>query len=261
MNPCTDLTYTSPPRNAGLFPSLRFYAKLMTIFISEGIKASKSYTGDDWVHASMRVFKGLEESGIQFSLEGMENITAVNAPVVFIGNHMSTLETFILPALIQSRKDVTFVVKESLIHYPFFKHVLISRDPIVVGRSNPRDDLRNVLEGGVQRLQQGRSIIIFPQSTRSTQLEKRRFNTIGVKLAKKAGVPIVPVALKTDAWSQGNLIKDMGPLLAAKKVHITFGKPLEITSANGKEEHEAVYRFIESHLASWGTEDNKVLAP
>lgn len=261
MNPCTDLAYTSPPRHGGLFPSLRFYAKLMHIFISEGIKASKSYTGDDWAHASMRVFKGLEESGIQFSLEGMENITAIKTPVVFIGNHMSTLETFILPALIQPRKDVTFVVKESLIHYPFFKHVLISREPIVVGRSNPRDDLRNVLEGGAQRLEQGRSIIIFPQSTRSTQLDKRRFNTIGVKLAKRAGVPIVPVALKTDAWSQGNLIKDMGPLIASKKVHITFGAPLDISSANGKDEHEAVYNFIESHLTSWKNEDIKALRP
>jgi len=32
---------------------------------------------------------------------------------VFIGNHMSILETFVLPCLIQPHRDVTFVVKES----------------------------------------------------------------------------------------------------------------------------------------------------
>lgn len=251
MNPCFGTSYTSPNHPTPSFPSLRFYSKLIGIFISEGIKASKSYTGDDWVHASMRVLRALESSGVKLTIEGMEQITALDTPAIFIGNHMSTLETFILPALVQSRKDVTFVVKESLVRYPFFKHVLLSRDPIIVGRANPREDLKNVLNGGLERLQAGRSIIIFPQSTRATQLNKRHFNTIGVKLAKKAQVPVIPVALKTDAWSQGKRIKDLGPILPNVPVHITFGAPLAIESTNGKEEHEQIYNFIEAHLNTW----------
>lgn len=252
MHPCKDNTYTSPQRSTPVLPSLRFYAKLMHIFVTEGIKASKAYTGEDWVLASLRVFKALEESGAKFSIDGMENITAMEGPAIFIGNHMSTLETFILPALIQSRKDVTFVVKESLVHYPFFKHVLLSRDPILVGRTNPREDLKAVLDGGLKRLQNGRSIIIFPQSTRSVELQKQHFNSIGVKLARRAKVPVVPVALKTDAWSAGSLIKDFGPIISSKPIHFNFGTPIEISSANGKEEHEHIYTFIESRLKQWG---------
>lgn len=251
MNPLNATAYTSPARTAPSFISLRFYLKLLWIVVSEGHKAAKKYTGDDWVHASMRVFAALEESGVNFTIEGMDRYTALDTPAVFIGNHMSTLETFILPALIQPHMDVTFVVKESLLRYPFFKHVLSSRDPIVVGRSNPREDLKNVLDGGVQRLKEGRSIIIFPQSTRSASLDAKQFNSIGVKLAKKAGVPIVPVALKSDAWSAGSLIKDFGPIIPSRPVHFYFGSPISVTSGNGKEEHEEVYSFIESHLASW----------
>ena len=97
------------------------------------------------------------------------------------------------------------MVKESLLKYPFFGPVLGSREPIVVGRSNPREDLVAVLEGGEARLKQGRSVIVFPQSTRSSVFDPAHFNTIGVKLAKRAGVPVIPVALKTDAWGNGNL--------------------------------------------------------
>jgi 1-acyl-sn-glycerol-3-phosphate acyltransferase len=165
---------------------------------------------------------------------------------------MSILETFVLPCLIVPHRSVTFVIKESLTVYPWFGHVMRSRDPVVVGRENARDDLRVVLEGGQQRLVSGVSIVIFPQTTRSEAFDPKKFNSLGVKLAKKAGVPIVPVALKTDAWGLGRRLKDFGPIRPARTVHISFGEPMEVAGA-GKSEHEAVVDFIRAHLARWGT--------
>jgi 1-acyl-sn-glycerol-3-phosphate acyltransferase len=168
---------------------------------------------------------------------------------------MSTLETFVLPAIISQFKDVTFVVKQSLIDYPIFKHVMRSRDPITVGRSNPRDDLKAVLEGGAERLKAGRSIIIFPQTTRTPVFDPGSFNTIGVKLAKKAGVPVIPVALKTDAWSNGRILKDFGRILPSRSVHFAFGKPIRIMG-RGNEEHAAIIEFIGSKLKEWTVEES-----
>ena len=51
----------------------------------------------------------------------MENIARDPAPVVFIGNHMSTLETMVLPGLIAPHREVTFVVKESLVKPSAFR--------------------------------------------------------------------------------------------------------------------------------------------
>ena len=48
------------------------------------------------------------------------------------------------------------------------------------------------------------------------------FNSIGVKLAKKAGVPVVPVAIKTDFWGNGRIIKELGPIDNKKTIHIKF---------------------------------------
>ena len=81
------------------------------------------------------------------------------------------------------------------------------------------------MEGGRERLAQGRSIIIFPQTTRSLGFDPKLFNSIGVKLARRAGVPVVPIALKTDAWGVGKLIKDFGKIHPEKTVLVDFNKP------------------------------------
>jgi 1-acyl-sn-glycerol-3-phosphate acyltransferase len=164
---------------------------------------------------------------------------------------MSTLETFVLPAIIASLKPVTFVVKEALVDTPIFKYVMRSRDPITVGRANPREDLKAVLEGGTERLNAGISIIIFPQTTRFLDFDPRKFNTIGMKLARRANVPVVPVALKTDAWGNGKILKDFGKMDPSKKVHFSFGEPLVIKD-RGTEEQEKVLEFIGSRLKEWG---------
>jgi 1-acyl-sn-glycerol-3-phosphate acyltransferase len=166
---------------------------------------------------------------------------------------MGTLETFVLPTLISSSKDATFVIKQSLVDYPVFKYVMRARDPITVGRSNPRDDLKAVLEGGTERLKAGRSIIIFPQTTRTSVFDPEQFNTIGIKLAKRAGVPVVPIALKTDAWGNGKYLKDYGRIDPSKKVHVAFSKPLWIKD-RGTEEHQEIIEFITEKLKEWEAE-------
>jgi 1-acyl-sn-glycerol-3-phosphate acyltransferase len=185
----------------------------------------------------------------------MEHLRRLEGPTVFIGNHMSTLETMILPCIIQPVREVTFVVKKSLITMPVFGPVMRSRDPIVVGRVNPREDLRTVLEDGTRKLRAGRSVIVFPQSTRSLVFNPDEFNTLGIKLASRAGVPVVPFALKTDAWGIGRIMKEFGRIDRSKKVRFAFGAPMRI-AGRGTEEHEAVVQFIREKLEEWARGDN-----
>ena len=91
-----------------------------------------------------------------------------------------------------------------------------------------------MLNGGVERLKAGISIIVFPQTTRMTQFDPEQFNSIGVKIAKKAGVPVVPLALKTDAWANGKFLKDFGAVDPRKEVHFTFADALEIEGQRGE---------------------------
>jgi len=215
-------------------------------------KQAKSGLYDDkaWADSSYYIFRFIEKTGGKFHLSGMENIAKSPEPVLFIGNHMSTLETMILPCIIQPLRKVTFVVKESLVNHPLFGDVMRSRDPIVVGRSDPRKDLEAVMNGGMELLSKGISIVIFPQSTRSLEFKPEEFNSLGVKLAKKAGVKIIPVALKTNYWQNGKIIKELGPIDRHKPIHIKFGEPFPVTGS-GKEENQKIIDFIQASLLEW----------
>ena len=213
----------------------------------------KQYFTKEWTDSSFEIFRYIEKIGGKFHITGMENITKSSGPVLFISNHMSTLETMILPSIIAPLKDSTFVVKESLVKHPLFGDVMRSRNPIVVGRKDPRKDFETVMNGGLDLLSKGISIIIFPQSTRSLEFKPEEFNSLGVKLARKAGVEVVPMAIKTDFWGNGKLIKEFGPIDRHKPIHIKFGEPFRIIG-NGKEENQRIIDFIQSNLEKWKSE-------
>lgn len=210
----------------------------------------KIYDKKKWSDSSFEIFRFIERTGGKFHITGMENITRSERPVLFLSNHMSTLETMVFPSLIAPHREVTFVVKESLVRHPLFGDVMRSRNPIVVGRTDPRKDFEAVMTEGMELLSKGISIIIFPQSTRNVEFKPEEFNTIGVKLAKKAGVEVVPVAIKTDFWGNGKWVKELGPLDSKQPIHIKFGEPMKITG-NGREEHQRIVDFITNSLNEW----------
>ena len=233
--------------NSRLYFTLK-YAAVVLRTRKEAIR--KVYDTKAWTDSSFEILKFIEKTGGVFHITGMENIIKPSGSILFIGNHMSTLETMILPSIIGPHKELTFVVKESLVKHPLFGDVMRSRNPIVVGRTDPRKDLEAVMNGGVDLLRNGISIVIFPQSTRSLKFKPEEFNSLGVKLAKKAGVEVVPIALKTDFWGNGKLIKELGPLDHNKQIHIKFGEPMRV-SGNGKEENQRIIDFIQSSLKEW----------
>jgi 1-acyl-sn-glycerol-3-phosphate acyltransferase len=209
------------------------------------------YDSQKWAETSLDVLRCIERSGGRFHIEGLEHLRNNKEPVVVVGNHMSTLETVTLPAMIQPFFEVTYVVKEKLVKGPIFSPVMTSRDPIVLARKNPREDLQKVLIEGAEKLANGRSLIIFPQSTRRAEFIPKQFNSLGIKLARRAKVKIIPVAVKTDFWSNGKLLKGFGPLDRSKTIHFKFGPPMEITG-NGNEQHAQIVEFIQQNLDRWG---------
>ena len=216
------------------------------------------YDDSAWAESSFGVLRTIERNRGRFEITGIDRVrsAAGQGPLIFISNHMSTLETQVLPALIAPFMPVTFVVKERLATSPVFGPIMRSRDPITVGRKNPREDLEAVLQGGVERLQRGVSIIVFPQSTRSPVFNPEAFNTLGIKLASEAGVPVMPIAVKTDFWGDEGLFRGFGPIRPERTIHIEFGSLLKV-AGRGKDQHLEIVKFIESRLSRWGTHERE----
>ena len=253
--PVNEGIYRTAPRRvswlARIFPSLVFYCRMISIVFRASLKAKRgTYNGEAWTKSSLEVLHALESVGVEVEITGIDHLRQVDGPCLIVGNHMGTLETMVLPGIIQPIRPVTFVVKQELVTYPIFKHVMRSRDPIAVSQTDPRGDLKLMLSGGRERLANGISLVIFPQGERNLVFNPSQFNSIGVKLAGRAGVPIVPLALKTDAWPLGKIISDFGRIDPSKKVHFAFDRPLRV-DGRGTEENEAIITFVSRKLADW----------
>jgi 1-acyl-sn-glycerol-3-phosphate acyltransferase len=222
-------SYTTPKaaKNLPFWGSaIDFYSGFVPIIFRSSSLAKKGIYDDfKWVESSLDIMQRLEKAGVVFNITGMSNIIKHDGPVIFIGNHMSTLETVVLPSLIHPVKKVVFITKKELADYPVFGPVNSVRDPIIVGRENPREDLKTVMNEGQKRIENGKSIIIFPQKTRTKLFDSESFNSLGIKLAKKNKVPVVPIALLTDAWDNGKIIKEMGKIDISRIAHFEFGEP------------------------------------
>ena len=153
----TETAYRSrleqPSLFARLFPSLVFYRHFFANALLSSRRAKRGlYTDEVWVRSSAKVLRDLEKVGVHFQIEGFDYLAALSTPCVFVANHMSVLETLVLPCLIRPYRDMTYILKDSLLKYPVFKHIVRTTDPIAVSRTNPRQDLKAVLEGGKDRL-------------------------------------------------------------------------------------------------------------
>jgi len=228
--------------------TLRLHTNVIKKIILSAIKANKGeYTYKELVIDGLKILDMMRDVGCKVTIKGKENLKDLTPPCVFIANHMSTLETLVLPGVIGGEFRVTFVVKSSLLKYPFFGKILSALNPIPVSRKNPKEDYKIVMQEGLKRLQEGISVIVFPQATREIIFDPSKFNTLGIKLSKKANVPAVPVALRTDAWGIGKIFKDFGKINPSKPICFFIGKPLYIED-KGFKEHLQIIEFIEQSL-------------
>ena len=232
--------------------SFIYYARIAMAFVCARLDGWRGkLTNERWLKASIKCLKAVESAGGYVHVTGLEGVAKYKGPVVYIANHMSIIETIILPSFILSLNDVTFIIKNELRNYPVIGGVMKALNLIAVYRQNPREDLKIVLNEGYNRIRQGCSVVIFPQATRSTVFDQKNFNTLGVKLARKAGVPVVPIALKTDFHGTGRWIKDIGPIKPERPLYFKFGNPTYVIG-DGHSTHQYVIEFISENLKSWG---------
>ncbi len=252
--------YQSPERRlflANHLPGWRtfiYYARIVIAFVIGRLQALRGQlTAERWLKASIRCLRAVESAGGRVNVSGLDALGQHKGPLVYIANHMSILETIVLPSLTLCFNDVTFIIKNELLKYPIIGGVMKALKLIAVHRQNPREDLKIVLNEGHKRIREGCSVVIFPQATRSTVFDEKIFNTLGVKLARKAGVPVVPIALKTDFHGNGRWIKDIGPINPELALYFKFGEPLTVTG-NGRATHQRVVEFITRNLKQWGAD-------
>lgn len=114
---------------------------------------------------------------------------------IFMANHQSQFDILIMFGLLRPFTS-GFVSKESLFRIPFFGRAMYASGSVPINRGNRRQAMKS-LDEAITRLQEGtRSLIVFPEGTRATDLDKlQEFHTGGLIMALRAGLPVAPVII------------------------------------------------------------------
>jgi len=131
-------------------------------------------------------------TGIELDVTGEENAWA-HRPCVFVFNHQSQADVVILPTLL--RRDLAGVGKKEIGDVPVLGKLMQLGGTVLIDRENSKS-AREAMKPLVDVLQnEGRSVCIAPEGTRSTSTNLGRFKKGAFHLALQAGVPIVPIVI------------------------------------------------------------------
>jgi 1-acyl-sn-glycerol-3-phosphate acyltransferase len=143
--------------------------------------------------------------GIHYSVEGQENI---QQPAIIFCKHQSTWETYILQIIFP---PISFVFKSELLWIPFFGWGLAAMKPISIQRGSGKKAVKQLVSGGIKRLREGLSVVIFPEGTRTHATAPGRYRIGGAVLAAESGYPVIPVAHNAgEFWERKGFIKTPG---------------------------------------------------
>lgn len=213
-------------------------------------------TTERWAKYCFSTVTTAEALGMNVSVEGFENRQAVKGPVMYIANHMSMTETILLPPIILALSPFSYVAKASLAHLPFLEKAADHMRMVPISRVSPREDLVNILRVGTERIKGGDSFLIYPQGTRCEVFSRKKYSSIGAKLAERAEVPIVPIVVDTRCQPTrkrgllAKVFKDFGPVDTSLDIRVACGPAIPLGRA--KDMHEAAFDWMATKLESWG---------
>lgn len=174
---------------------------------------------------------------LDMRIEGAENIPRDTAAIV-LAKHQSAWETIALQMVLPPQ---TWVLKRELLWLPVFGWGLALMRPVAIDRSAGKKALKQVIERGTARLKSGLWLIIFPEGTRTSPGEKRRYAIGGAMLAEKSGFPVVPVCHNAgEFWSKGQFIKRPGTIT------VIIGPTIDPHGKSANELNEEVEEWIET---------------
>ena len=166
--------------------------------------------------------------GVSATIEGMEQLDP-KKNYVFMGNHRSYADIFLLLSVIDKR--FLFMAKEELFKIPVFGFGIKAIGLIPINRGESRDALKSLFEAA-KKIQEGYSVLLFPEGTRSPDGEMLPFKRGAFTLAVRTGHNIAPFILEgtKEVLPKGSFI-----FKPFRKVRMRF---LETVSPEGVKDRE-----------------------
>jgi 1-acyl-sn-glycerol-3-phosphate acyltransferase len=160
----------------------------------------------------------LRLSGIPVVVRGLENLPA--GPAILTPNHTSYLDALVLLSLIPWKRHA-FVAKREFLGNPLMRTLLAGFGTVFVERFDVAKSAEHADEM-VDAAKKGTSLILFPEGTLQRYTGLAPFRSGAFQVAAKAGVPVVPVALR----GIRSVLRDGTWYLRRAPVAVTIGAPI-----------------------------------
>lgn len=160
----------------------------------------------------------IDMAGVDFVVQGQEKIP-LGEPIIYTPNHAGAFD---IPAIVLTAPDSPiFMAKKELGQIPFLKDWMDAVDCVFVDRSN-KTSAHSSLQQAIDAVADGRSLVIFPEGTRSKTGELGEFRGGAMKIAMETGAKVVPVLIEGTRAR----LEETGNVTAGT-VHVTYLDPIE----------------------------------
>ncbi|HPK53817.1 MAG TPA: lysophospholipid acyltransferase family protein [Smithellaceae bacterium] len=185
-------------------------------------------------------------SNTKVEIIGKENILR-NKPQIFMANHQSDFDILIVLGYIPGQ--FRWIAKKELFHIPIFGAAMRNAGYIEIDRHDHAKALQS-LDEAAMRIREGKSVMSFPEGTRSPDGEIKMFKQGVFHLAIKSGVPVVPVSIV----GSGKIMPKRSLKVTPGKVKLVIAKPIDIRNYTLENRHELiahVRQIIIRNYDSW----------
>ena len=163
--------------------------------------------------------KWLLLSGVRVKVKGLELLDPKQT-YVFVSNHRSYLDTAAM--FIYTGRRIGLLAKKELLKVPVLGVGMGFVNVMAIDRTNRESAIRTT-EAAAQRIKSGVSFAVFVEGTRAKPGELLPYKKGAFYMARQAGVPVVPVAIKNSDVLMG---KGTGEARSGE-MEMVFMKPID----------------------------------
>jgi 1-acyl-sn-glycerol-3-phosphate acyltransferase len=169
----------------------------------------------------------LAVSGVRVRVRHAERL-AKGTSFVIAANHSSFYDILVLLAVLPM--SVRFLAKRNLFRLPFLGWSMAAAGFIPVDRET-RSRSFALVDAALARLQGGRSLVVFPEETRTRTGELQPFKAGAALLALRSGLPLLPLGIAGTFRIQ----QRGGFTITPSRVTLAVGEPIGVADRSPKD--------------------------
>jgi len=189
-------------------------------------------------HTSVIANTGLWLAGIRIHVSGDRDSIVKRVDkgegFCFVANHTSMLDVILMLARLKARTG--FVAKLSLLFVPLINVMIAMTHSVFINRKSLKKSVEAIRKAG-KRIAKGKSMVIFPEGTRSKTGEVGTFKHGAFRMATESGAYVVPVTVK----GLRDSFEDRKRVFQRRECYLHIGEPVKAPLSSDR---EAVSAFI-----------------